>query len=76
MKGRCELMEEASRCGAEAVGMAFSRSILVSLQKKSEMLSHYLSLEPARRVSINRLVAFDIQDQAGKEKKKGGGCGF
>lgn len=43
-----------------------SRPVLVSL--KSEMLGHYLSLEPARRLSIKCLVVFGIQDQGGKKK--------
>lgn len=71
-EGCRELMEEASLCSAKAIGVAFSRSILVSL-KKSEMLGHYLSLEPARRLSINRLVAFGIQAQGVKTKNKQGG---
>lgn len=52
-EGVCERMEEALLCSANAIGAAFSRSILVLL-KKSEMLSYYLSLEPAKK-AVNKM---------------------
>lgn len=62
------LLEEASLCCTKAIGVAFSRSISVSF-KKSEMLSHYLSLKSARRLSINRLVTFGIQERGVKKDR-------